>query len=116
MPTASTVEPADLVPFIEDGTGRPAAEMPIRELWHWRVERTPQRPWLHYEDRVWTYEKCDVEARSLAGGLHGLLPLHQLHPLCALGRHLLKLLLIDESSQCSQCSRRSLPALLRLRW
>ena len=72
MSTASTVEPAGLVPFLDDGTSRPAAELPIRDLWHWRANRTPQRPWLHFEDRVWTYEAFDVEARSLAAGLRSV--------------------------------------------
>ena len=47
----------------------PPAPMTNRELWHWRVQQTPDRRWLWYEGREWTFGEFDVEVRRLAAGL-----------------------------------------------
>jgi acyl-CoA synthetase (AMP-forming)/AMP-acid ligase II len=56
---------------IADETGRPPSELTDRDLWHWRVEATPERPWLRFEGREWTYREFDLEVRALAGGIAG---------------------------------------------
>jgi crotonobetaine/carnitine-CoA ligase len=52
----------------------PPGELTNRELWRWRVEATPDRRWLWFEGREWTYEEFDVLVRRLAAGLvpHGV--------------------------------------------
>jgi len=51
---------------------RPAAPLANRELWRWRVERSPDRPWLWGAGQTWTYEAFDLEVRRLAAGLREL--------------------------------------------
>jgi crotonobetaine/carnitine-CoA ligase len=43
-----------------------------RDLWRWRVERTPERPFLLHGGRTWTYAQFDDEVRRVAGGLRDL--------------------------------------------
>jgi crotonobetaine/carnitine-CoA ligase len=40
-----------------------------RALWRWRVETTPARPFLHWEERTWSFAEFDEEVRRLAAGL-----------------------------------------------
>jgi acyl-CoA synthetase (AMP-forming)/AMP-acid ligase II len=40
-----------------------------RELWRRRVEQTPDRPFLLFEARSWSFADFDVETRRLAAGL-----------------------------------------------
>ena len=40
-----------------------------REAWRRRVEATPDRVFLRFEGRAWTYGKFDLELRSVAAGL-----------------------------------------------
>lgn len=47
-------------------------ELTNRQLWRWRVEHTPERLWLWFEGRSWTYAEFDVEVRRLAAGLREL--------------------------------------------
>lgn len=51
---------------------QPPHAMTNRELWQWRVERTPDRRWLWCDDREWTYAEFDLEVRRLAAGLRRL--------------------------------------------
>ena len=44
-------------------------EMTARDLWHWRAQETPDRPWLIFEGTTWTFGEFDVEVRRLAAGL-----------------------------------------------
>ncbi len=50
----------------------PPGELTNRELWRWRVEQTPDRRWLWFDGRSWTYGEFDVAVRRLAAGLRGL--------------------------------------------
>lgn len=43
-----------------------------RELWQWRVEQTPDRPFVRFGQRDWTYAEFDDDVRRLAGGLGGI--------------------------------------------
>jgi acyl-CoA synthetase (AMP-forming)/AMP-acid ligase II len=43
--------------------------MTNRELWHWRVQQTPERRFLWHEGREWTYGEFDTDVRRLAAGL-----------------------------------------------
>lgn len=52
--------------------GLPAAETTNRDLWHWRVGQTPDREWLRFEGRSWTYSEFDLEMRRLAAGLQAI--------------------------------------------
>ncbi len=47
----------------------PPSAMTNRELWHWRVEQTPDRRFLWYEGRDWSFGEFDAEVRRLAAGL-----------------------------------------------
>ena len=38
-------------------------ELTNRELWRWRVEHTPDRRWLWFEGRTWTYGEFDADVR-----------------------------------------------------
>lgn len=40
-----------------------------RDLWQWRVERTPERPFVRFQGRAWSYDEFDHEVRRLAAGL-----------------------------------------------
>jgi crotonobetaine/carnitine-CoA ligase len=44
-------------------------ELTNRQLWRWRVEHTPDRTWLWYDDREWSYSAFDLEVRRVAAGL-----------------------------------------------
>jgi len=50
----------------------PPGELTNRELWRWRVGSTPDRRWLWFEGREWTYGEFDTEVRRLAAGLRDL--------------------------------------------
>lgn len=43
-----------------------------RELWRRRVEATPERPFLFFGGRTWTFAALDEEARRLAAGMRRL--------------------------------------------
>lgn len=47
----------------------PPRAMTNRELCRWRVETTPERPWLWFDGRTWTYGEFDEDVRRLAAGL-----------------------------------------------
>lgn len=47
----------------------PPEAMTNRELWRWRVETSPERRWLWFDGRTWTYAEFDEEVRRLATGL-----------------------------------------------
>jgi acyl-CoA synthetase (AMP-forming)/AMP-acid ligase II len=51
---------------------RPPEALTNRELWRWRVDATPDRRFLQYEGRSWTYGEFDMLVRSMAAGLRGL--------------------------------------------
>lgn len=51
---------------------QPPREMSNRGLWRWRVERSPDRPYLWCGGRTWTYAEIDEEVRDVAGGLREL--------------------------------------------
>jgi acyl-CoA synthetase (AMP-forming)/AMP-acid ligase II len=40
-----------------------------RDLWRWRVEQTPERIFLSFEGREWSYGAFDEDVRRLAAGL-----------------------------------------------
>jgi acyl-CoA synthetase (AMP-forming)/AMP-acid ligase II len=48
---------------------QPPEELTNRDLWRWRVQRTPERRWLWYAGQTWTYVEFDLEVRRLAAGL-----------------------------------------------
>ncbi len=51
---------------------QPRGELTNRELWRWRVERTPDRRWLWFAGQIWTYGEFDAQVRGLAAGLREL--------------------------------------------
>ncbi len=51
---------------------QPPHELTNRELWAWRVDRTPDRRWLWDDGQWWTYAQFDTEVRRLANGLSEL--------------------------------------------
>jgi crotonobetaine/carnitine-CoA ligase len=46
--------------------------MTNHELWRWRVQQTPERRWLWYDGRTWSFGEFDEEVRRLASGLRQL--------------------------------------------
>jgi acyl-CoA synthetase (AMP-forming)/AMP-acid ligase II len=58
---------ADLITEVREL--QPPGELTNRELWHWRVQRTPDRLWLWYAGQTWSYGEFDLEVRRLAAGL-----------------------------------------------
>jgi len=46
--------------------------MTARDLWAWRVGETPDRTFLLWEGRSWTFAQTDAIVRRLAGGLASL--------------------------------------------
>jgi crotonobetaine/carnitine-CoA ligase len=48
---------------------QPPGELTNGALWRWRVESTPDRRWLWFEGRTWTYREFDEGVRRLAAGL-----------------------------------------------
>lgn len=43
-----------------------------RDLWHWRVQQTPDRPFVRFGGQDWTYAEFDDDVRRLAAGLAGI--------------------------------------------
>jgi crotonobetaine/carnitine-CoA ligase len=43
-----------------------------RDLWQWRVQQTPDRPFVRFGKREWTYAEFDDDVRRLAAGLAGI--------------------------------------------
>jgi acyl-CoA synthetase (AMP-forming)/AMP-acid ligase II len=43
-----------------------------RDLWQWRVQQTPDRPFVRFGEREWTYAEFDDDVRRLAAGLAGI--------------------------------------------
>jgi carnitine-CoA ligase len=50
----------------------PPHELTNRELWRWRVEATPERRFLWFDGREWTYGEFDVQVRRMAAGLRDI--------------------------------------------
>jgi acyl-coenzyme A synthetase/AMP-(fatty) acid ligase len=50
----------------------PPRAMSNRELWRWRVAATPDRRYLWFDGRSWSYAELDVEVRQLAAGLRAV--------------------------------------------
>ena len=48
---------------------QPPGELTNGALWRWRVQSTPDRRWLWFEGRTWTYREFDDGVRRLAAGL-----------------------------------------------
>ena len=59
-------------PTTEFLASTPATDLAARELWRRRVDETPDRPWLWFEGRRWTFGEFDVEMRRVAAGLRDL--------------------------------------------
>lgn len=51
---------------------QPRGELTNGALWRWRVESTPDRRWLWFGGRTWTYREFDAGVRRLAAGLREL--------------------------------------------
>jgi crotonobetaine/carnitine-CoA ligase len=51
---------------------QPPGELTNGALWRWRVRSTPDRRWLWFEGRTWTYREFDDEVRRIAAGLQEL--------------------------------------------
>jgi crotonobetaine/carnitine-CoA ligase len=43
-----------------------------RDLWHWRVAKTPERPFVMFGGRVSTYAEFDHDVRRVAAGLRAI--------------------------------------------
>jgi crotonobetaine/carnitine-CoA ligase len=51
---------------------QPPGELTNGALWRWRVDRTPDRGWLWFDGRSYTYREFDEDVRRLAAGLRDL--------------------------------------------
>src|SRR5436305_14200962 len=56
-----------------------------RDLWQWRAAQTPERPFVRFDGRTWTYADFDHEVRRLAVGLGAIGVEHGDRVLIAMG-------------------------------